>query len=1448
MGVSQTFVEHVMLSEAHFWKKVKCAWHNLFMSAYFGDTKYKKDIGVLFIKNYSAVFKSYLEDSKVREFSYCIISLTVQLFTVPSLSTVLMTEHSALAVIFQQFFEIYTRFVKQVAGKSKFQNLKSNDNMAKQRYRVHHLLMDSKYILSYIPDEISAATEDAFLEFLQQFVTFISYMQEMNPHVRESSNHILNEKEWDQYFILEINDIRLLMSTVARWCTASPRLFVKSLEVLLKAQLDNSDKFEVSKPSYVTSHTSLDYMIRALGGAPNTKTWEKEHSNMKKQKLFEKQVTYVEHDMFRDPVSFHLPVTRLFAIVFSYFPKFDLPIELLLKTFTPEELMDIPLRSVLLSQQIEACMWKRNGTTMEQQSSCYRDHYKSVMWDKDLLAIQLLLAISSPEDAVLKLVQKYKIEPYFVLLKSEIVSYDPLIRMAEAFSSLLLYVLAERFRLNVSEATETDIIRKDAIHILAVSNVLRSKVIKTLENNYDYFNDDILNSVEVDEILDKISTKIPIEDGVKMMLKLKNECYNEFIPFYYHYSHGQRQSAESTFYQKNVNQEFVPPPLPRFTKLTNNLRHYFLSPVIQRFMYVVLWRFTSSDTPVMVTDLLLHQVLYLIMFGVLDEMNTPDDPLPVKFSSVISREDNPEYLIREEGTCSIVSLLRKLLTLDIKSVNEIKPLIRWTLKTFDFLTNASDEPDKVEEVAVSPSVIAADSRKEMMRKRREALLNKFKSQQDKFLMENIEVFDKILFDENVKVEDEEMEPVLGKINHVVCGPAKGPIPKPESLILTCILCKDSEKVNSGYSTMMYGCLIEKSVVLKLDKDNEISEDYRMSHLIGGENLHIQSCGHPVHLKCLQSNMKLSPTLQHILTMTGANRNRQELFIRDRNSSYLPKGEFSCPYCKMAANCALPVVGYTPHTAPDVNTEEFLVDVACSLDANNDIEMMELEFSESPTETSPSMHILAGFEELTEADNFFEILRDSVRNPSLRPESAMAPPDPDEANQVDPVAKFKEDMRRFYRRAKNILDQEAIGARCYAPFTLKMVSYTFSMLEYVLRDRPLLKGLAEYQEGFFESILRTLHISITASDHVYNQEISRELLYLFSPKVSTSVDLPSILNTDIFTVFVASRFVVHREGKSYDNALVELSVIAKIIKILLSVTANELSGTDSGAEDGAAIQLAFLWGHVRKMCGFNETDDIFQCPTYLLSKVKRNLLPLLRKLALFLRYATSIPCCDELKEMQSPEGEFNLLLQYLNIESLSSLLKIEGGSKAELIQKWCQSIDRTKFLSTVKFNETKHEAKLIPLPESYIDLIVKASQYTCPRIQFGKIQTTAMCLVCGEMVCFQSYCCQETIGEINFGPCNVHAHRCCGDLGIFLTLDKCQVLLLPLRTQGYFINGPYVDKYGESYKSTKNKALTLSPQIYKNIENMWVHHEIRPFVFRNKESGGFSRNEQIAFMY
>jgi hypothetical protein len=44
---------------------------------------------------------------------------------------------------------------------------------------------------------------------------------------------------------------------------------------------------------------------------------------------------------------------------------------------------------------------------------------------------------------------------------------------------------------------------------------------------------------------------------------------------------------------------------------------------------------------------------------------------------------------------------------------------------------------------------------------------------------------------------------------------------------------------------------------------------------------------------------------------------------------------------------------------------------------------------------------------------------------------------------------------------------------------------------------------------------------------------------------------------------------------------------------------------------------------------------------------------------------------------------------------------------------------------------------------------------------------SMCLVCGEVVCSQSYCCQAELDGEAVGACTAHAHTCGARVGIFL---------------------------------------------------------------------------------
>lgn len=73
----------------------------------------------------------------------------------------------------------------------------------------------------------------------------------------------------------------------------------------------------------------------------------------------------------------------------------------------------------------------------------------------------------------------------------------------------------------------------------------------------------------------------------------------------------------------------------------------------------------------------------------------------------------------------------------------------------------------------------------------------------------------------------------------------------------------------------------------------------------------------------------------------------------------------------------------------------------------------------------------------------------------------------------------------------------------------------------------------------------------------------------------------------------------------------------------------------------------------------------------------------------------------------------------------------------------------------------------------------------------------LCLICGEMLCSQSYCCQTEVSGDKVGACAAHAQLCGAGVGIFLRVRECQILLMASRTKGSFYPAPYLDTYGET---------------------------------------------------
>lgn len=149
-------------------------------------------------------------------------------------------------------------------------------------------------------------------------------------------------------------------------------------------------------------------------------------------------------------------------------------------------------------------------------------------------------------------------------------------------------------------------------------------------------------------------------------------------------------------------------------------------------------------------------------------------------------------------------------------------------------------------------------------------------------------------------------------------------------------------------------------------------------------------------------------------------------------------------------------------------------------------------------------------------------------------------------------------------------------------------------------------------------------------------------------------------------------------------------------------------------------------------------------------------------------------------------------------------------------------------------------ELVDLPDDLATLVEQTNQRKCHRC--GKTPADpALCLLCGEVVCYQSFCCQSEDGKR--GECNLHTDECGGDMGLFLKI-KTNVILALCKGLGTFVFSPYLDAHGEvDIGLRKGRIQRLHRQRYDDIRKQWLSHNIPNTVTRKIEathdSGGWS---------
>ena len=285
-------------------------------------------------------------------------------------------------------------------------------------------------------------------------------------------------------------------------------------------------------------------------------------------------------------------------------------------------------------------------------------------------------------------------------------------------------------------------------------------------------------------------------------------------------------------------------------------------------------------------------------------------------------------------------------------------------------------------------------------------------------------------------------------------------------------------------------------------------------------------------------------------------------------------------------------------------------------------------------------------------------------------------------------------------------------------------------------------------------------------------IRSHALKLLSTLLEADAANPSLLEFDAFGILVAFTFSLPSlfnerqaaplpSGNVQDQHILHLLYVLHLVQILLttdqftSAAAAKEGGEEEGEEDAEAaadrrkeaLPVLDLLQLVRKAVGFASEGDGFEGLDAALvwQDLRQASLPFLRCAALFYSHLTSTAGPQELRHFE--EGEFDSLARYLGLPDTPGRL-LESPHLTGLAQKWASHPNvRTVLSPAARSGPVVYPHKmgsLVELPQDYSELINAVSNFSCPRSMAEEARVPTMCLVCGAVLCSQSYCCQGSL--------------------------------------------------------------------------------------------------------
>uniref|UniRef100_A0A669F0A3 E3 ubiquitin-protein ligase n=1 Tax=Oreochromis niloticus TaxID=8128 RepID=A0A669F0A3_ORENI len=1331
-GENSSLVDRLMLNDSKMWKGARNIYHQLLMNSLLMDLKYKKIFAIQFAKNYRRLQTDFMEDDHERVVS--VTSLSVQLFTVPTMARMLMVEENLMTTIIRTFVD----HLRHRDPQGRFQFDRYTAQQAFKFGRVQSLIGDLKYVLISPPSKWSDQLRLKFLEGFYAFLELLKCMQGMDPVVRQVGQHIEMEPEWEAAFTLQMK-LTNIITMIQEWCSTDERVLIEAYKKCLSALSH--------------CHSSLpdgeQPISLSLAG----------HS-----------VETFRYQVSQEKVSIHLPVCRLLAGLHVLLSRTEVasrfPEQLPLGELSPPLLIELPLRCLVLCAQVHAGMWRRNGFSLINQIYYYHNVKCRVeMFDKDIIMLQAGASMMDPNHFLMIVLSRFELFHVFSTAdirkryreaNKDLVQQNTLI---EEMLHLIIMVVGERYVAGVGQVEPYDEVRREIIHLLSIRPMAHSELAKALPENGN-------KETGLERVIDSVASfKKPGVTG-RGLYELRPEWNRYFNLYFHHYSRADQSKAEEA--QRKLRRQSGEDTGKHTCPLVNLLQCDVLLAIEGA---VLQWAVEPSGGGW--TESMLQRVLHLVGMALLEEQQQLEnssgyEDVTFNYTCKITR---PGEAPSTSG--SVLALLESLQNAPHLEVH--KDMITWILKV-TMVSNIKMMRERTSSASSFTDKDKAERKRkaEMARLRREKIMAQMSEMQKHFINENKELFQQ-------SMEELEAPPSaeLTCVSQVAVGPRRVGGTERRQLV-TCILCQEEQEIRGHSRAMVLAAFVQRSTVLSKNRHCNLPNPEHRDPLFMHPDLclgiHTASCGHIMHATCWQRYFEAVQLKEQ----------RRQQRLRGHTSYDVENGEFLCPLCECLSNTVIPML---PVENPSLEVW---------LKTTN----QQIAALHSAHRTQSDGELPVRKRSQTELNPFSSSISEMITTFSLSTYKVGLKVNPNEQDPRVPVLSW---------------------SSC---------AYTIQSIERLLMDeeKPLFGSLPCRQDDCLSSLTRFSSACWTAAPL---KTVHTHFIRLLSALVpDTQVEnTQSILEIDMFHLLVysvlaySSIHCLDQSGCSVVDSghlhLLHLVTVAHLVQILLTSTTEEvcMDQDNSGSEEEELT--CQLYSTLRNHLGsvlpeVSSGWQLYRC-------LKAGVLPFLRAAALFFHYLNST----------APPAE---LLSKTNTKKSSSL---PDTPVCVCVFSWCchPGVRQTLQGGGAIIRFPRESNRLIELPEDYSVLINQASSFTCPRSGGDKSRAPTLCLVCGCMLCSQSYCCQTEVDGEDVGACTAHTFTCGAGLGLFLSrVRESQVLFVAGKTKGCFYPPPYLDDYGETDQGLKRgNPLHLCAERYRKIERLWRQHGIAEVIGHAQEA-------------